>query len=636
MLAVLTSLVLSCLVAVTFGAPAQASSGLTVTGTYAAVESSTDSTGHYPVYVSAKCNGSRTCKGSAVILGQKPSFRTWSYSIPAGSTGYIKVRWLKDAANPAPTGLGAVPGTDGTTFNRTLKVYRSGASAIERTVRLERRQKTRVLRGTVTGPTAGVSDVKITRWVASGLTWRRAQNVRLDGSRSFSIPIGLGTNNRSSAPYRLSISALVDGQTREWFWRGDSAGTGKTYGGGGRVREGSTAVVGKYGDFTANFRYGTVSGALSGPGASGAQVRVIAPPASRPTRASDLRSLDVPYCANEFGSAKASSAGTYSASFVPRTSGGSTGYLVEYLPTGGQTKGVVGGSGQYANCHAATKYTSSAKDDDLIADRDADAMASVSANLDQSKNTLTFDTDPTFSGFSGWDKYSTVREYVPGTKLLDQPIVASGFVDSKGTRDFAGLRPGRYVVEVGRTTQCSSWYPSIYKDNYLYHKGLERGHEKWKTVNGAKAEYAKSIEKGFPRAGKKPPAGYKGWMYRDACRHTGTGSAVTVNLPDRSVTSNISKTSKGATISGKVTRAGGKSNKELLVSVYSTQGTLVMRSAYTGSSGKFVIRGLASGNYRIGVNLDSWRGIGRTFDGSKTKRVTAGKSYSVGTLKFKG
>ncbi|MCR4511724.1 carboxypeptidase-like regulatory domain-containing protein [Aeromicrobium sp. 50.2.37] len=599
------------------------------------MESSTDSTGHYPVYVSAKCNGSRTCKGSAVILGQQPSFRTWSYSIPAGKTGYLKVYWLKHPDNPAPTGLGGTPGSDGTTFDRTIKVYRSGASALERPLRLERRQRTRMLQGAVTGPADGVSDLAVTRWVNNGLTWRRAQTVRPDEQRRYSMPIALGTNNKSSAPYRLSIRATVAGETREWFWRGDASGTGRTYGGGGRVREGSTATVGKYGDFTANFRYGSVTGVLSGSAAATAQVRVIAPPSSRPTRASDLRALDVPYCANEFASTRASG-GSYTARFVPRTSGGSTGYLVEYLPGGGQRKGVVGASGQYANCHAATRYTASSKDDDLVAGRDADLMATVSANLDQNKNTLTFDTDPTYSGFNGWDKWSTVREYVPGTKVLDQPIVASGFVDSNGTKAFDGLRPGRYVVEVGRTTQCSSWYPSIYKDNYLYHKGLERGHEKWKTVNGAKAEYAKSIEKGFPRAGKNPPSGYKGWMYRDACRHTGTGSAVTVNFPDRSVTSNISKTSKGATISGKVTRAGGKSNKELLVSVYSTQGTLVMRSAYTGSSGKFVIRGLASGNYRIGVNLDSWRGIGRTFDGTKTKRVTAGKNYSVGTLKFKG
>ncbi len=90
--------------------------------------------------------------------------------------------------------------------------------------------------------------------------------------------------------------------------------------------------------------------------------------------------------------------------------------------------------------------------------------------------------------------------------------------------------------------------------------------------------------------------------------------------------------SRGATISGTVRRAGGRTYKEMMVSAYSTQGYLVGRTAISGNDGSFTIRGLQSGNYRIVLNTDSWRGLGRTHSGVQYKSVTRGKSYSVGTL----
>jgi hypothetical protein len=125
-------------------------------------------------------------------------------------------------------------------------------------------------------------------------------------------------------------------------------------------------------------------------------------------------------------------------------------------------------------------------------------------------------------------------------------------------------------------------------------------------------------------------------MYRDVCLANSSGMYRLVSSMSGTPALAEATLKKGATISGHVSRAGGKSNKEMLVSAYSTGGVLVMRSAYTNSRGDFKIRGLASGNYRILVNGDSWRGIGRNFTGAHTKRVSAGNAYSVGTLRFTG
>jgi hypothetical protein len=613
------------------GSTAQAASGIDARSNIVAV-GSPNSSGHRPVYVYAKCVGSKTCSGRAAILGQ-PRYFNWPYSIKGNSAGYIKLYWLGDDGNPVPTGLGAAPGQQGTTFTRTLRVYPSGAKARDKTITLERRQASRKLRGSVAGPGLGsrVTDVEVTSWRVSGLVSRRLKTVPVgaDGTYDFGN-VSLGTNNASSYGYRLSISATVDGTNREWFWRGVS---GKTYGGGKRVSESHAASVGKYGDFIADFRFGRIHGTLSGAGSTGTDVRVIAPPAVRPTRSADRRGLDADYCGNEFGADTTSSGGAYDITFLPVSQNGDKRYLIAH--EGSNRAGVITEGGrQYASCNAATKYTYSTSDDDLISYGTGGLDATISANLDSGKHALAFDTDPTYtSKLAAHDTWTTVREYVPGTKILDRPIITAGHASTAGYKKFEGLRNGKYWVEVGRRTGCSAWYPSIYKDNYLYHKGGERGNERWKTVNGTYPEYQTSYRYGY--VARKPPSGKKGWMYRDACVAQGAGDYKLVTVRDGDATSNSSTLRKGATISGKVTRIGGKSNKEMLVSAYSTQGTLVMRSAYTSSSGTFVIRGLASGNYRILVNGDSWRGIGRTHKGTQTKRVTAGKSYSVGTLNFR-
>ncbi|RYY40983.1 MAG: carboxypeptidase regulatory-like domain-containing protein [Actinomycetales bacterium] len=146
-------------------------------------------------------------------------------------------------------------------------------------------------------------------------------------------------------------------------------------------------------------------------------------------------------------------------------------------------------------------------------------------------------------------------------------------------------------------------------------------------------EYSTSYRYGYVK--RNPPKGYKGWMYRDVCKAVGAGKYVliTVGAGDRTV--DVTNP-RGGTISGRVTRVGGKSNKEMLVTAYSTDGKKVLRSAYSSRSGGFVIRGLASGSYKIVVNADSWRGISRSFSGKKSVKAKAGKNVSAGTLRFKG
>jgi hypothetical protein len=617
-----------------FVAPADAASGIDVRTTVAAVEPAT-STSHHKVYLWAHCSVSKTCSGRATIQGQTRNF-TWPYSIKAGQSGYILVYWLRDAGNDQPTGLGAYPGVDGTTLKRTLWVDPSNASPFTKSISLERRQATRRLKGTVVGNGGSrVTNLEVTRWYVSGLVSRRLRTVSVSGDGSYDLgSFTLGRNNASTSAYRVSVSARVDGTEREWFWRGDPSGAGTTTGGGKMVREAHAVVINKYRDFQANFRYGTLSGDLSGSGAASAEVRVVAPPVSMPGATSDRRGLDVPYCANEFG-ADAASSGHYSVTFLPKSDNGDRRYLVVVNPTGSAEEATIGGGGQvYASCHAAKKYSDDTSDDDLISYTSGSSSWPVGlVNIDGDNRAVSMNMN-TSTSLVTQDKWATVREYVPGTKILDRPILQAGYTDGNGFKTFTGLRPGKYWVEVGRRVGCSAWYPSIYHNNDAYLEGSDRGNEAWKTVDGKYPEYNTSYKYGY--VAKTPPRGYVGWMYRDVCRADSAGKFVLVSSMSGTPAQQVVTLSKGATISGHVSRAGGKSNKEMLVSAYSTGGVLVMRSAYTNSRGDFRIRGLASGNYRILVNGDSWRGIGRNFSGTHTKRVSAGNAYSVGTLRFTG
>jgi hypothetical protein len=643
-------LVLPFMAAVTSSQTAQSAGvGIQLKSSVVAVEPGTNSWGHHPVYIWTYCAQSTTCKGEAAItkqkLGTNEDFEKYStYSIPARSSGYILLWWLKD--EPLPTDV------EPNVLTKTIKIHANGTGASE-TMRFEKRVLTAKIEGDVAGPSAGVTDIKVHRWRVSGLTSTRYRTLDVANGGSFDFgSFPLGRNNAAQETYRVSVSAKVNGVYREWFWRGsDNASRG----GGRSIREASGVAASKKGPFNVKIRFGTISGALMGPGADGADVRAIAPPVSMPTRDTELRNLDVPYCANEFGRDRDASGGSFSFPFLPWSDTTDRRYLIAFNPEGSPKPGVLGASGFWADCHAAKNYSSSTSDDDLIAvSQSSTSVGLGSKNMTTGKSLSVKINNP--SGLGPNDKWTTLRYLVPGGGVLDEPLVpgaAGPTTNSEGNKiTFTGLYPGRYRIEIGRRMGCSDWYPSVYSNNDAYLQGEDRGAEAWKSFGAGSPQgdfptWSELWKKPYevdpnPFAGgeygatRNPGSGKKGWMYRDACKSVVAGEQTWHTVSDAYPDATWSFTmSKGATVSGHVSRVGGKSNKEMLVTLYSTGGTLVQRSAYTNSSGNFKIYGLESGNYRVGVNLDSWRGIGRDFSGTKTKRVTAGHGYSVGTLYFK-
>jgi hypothetical protein len=56
---------------------------------------------------------------------------------------------------------------------------------------------------------------------------------------------------------------------------------------------------------------------------------------------------------------------------------------------------------------------------------------------------------------------------------------------------------------------------------------------------------------------------------------------------------------------GRVTRVKGRTNKEMLVRLTSSEGTRIVRTALTDSKGTFYVAGPASGTWTISVSSDS-------------------------------
>ncbi|GAA0209966.1 hypothetical protein GCM10008944_30010 [Cytobacillus oceanisediminis] len=619
-LAAVSGLVGSLIVAVPL--PASAATGVSISAGTVAVQASGS---QRFVEVFARCLGSMTCSGKATFEGSGAG--TARYSIKGGKSAYVTVPW-SNAATDQPTGVGP-----GEVRPATLAVDPSNKAVFRRTMTLEKRIASRKIVGTVTGSTDGVTHREVTLWTVSGLRTTRTKAVEVASDGSFDLgSFGLGRNNAPGQAYRLSLSATVDGSAREWFWRGGTSGSGAFTGGGRTIRESGIVRVQKGGDFKANFAYGTVTGSLTGTGANNAEVRIVSPSAVKYTRASDLRGLDVPYCGNEFGDDQVSG-GQYQVRFVPRPDGGTQSFMVAFEPTGSQRGAVIVDGGDVVDsCHKATGYVGGSSR--LLGFGGASTKTVPAVTTDQDETELDVSLTSSFS-LNGSDRWVTLREYAPGRKALDSPIVAAKRAGTDKKATFTGLRPGKYVFESGRRTSCSGWFRSIYPDNYLYHKGLERQSERWKTIKGKYGSRPYNVisrQNGY--VPQSPGKGYKGWMYRPVCTTVTSGAQKIVDVGDSPGRTSMSL-SKGATISGRITRVGGKSNKEILVTAYASDGTRVLRSAFSDRSGRFTIRGLASGKYKIVVNGDSWRGIGRTHKGAHSKTVKAGRSYSVGTLNFR-
>ncbi|MEV7396741.1 carboxypeptidase-like regulatory domain-containing protein [Aeromicrobium sp. NPDC092404] len=586
--------------------------------------------------VLVKCSSSQTCKGTLQFTDDTGNPYKRSYSVRGRSSAYVTVLMHKSAPMyPYTTANSVDRGDYRDVRNVRLTINESSPSNSKPRTYTDIITETKLTKQQISGTVASVggsgnmSDlrVELVRVVRGG-------NTQLVGSRdvteggSYSFDVALGVNNAPSSVYRVKIRGVdKDDEARSWYYRGAD---GTPAGGGRYLRDATPVQARKAGNYDAHFRYASILGNAI----ANAQVTIAAPPPSFSGNSLSLRELDYPRCADVFGHTTASGTGAYRVDFLPATTSTNNRYMVGLKSPGGSVEVWYGeGSTPYGSCYDATKYAYSKGNLlTLASSRNLGSQQVRSSNLNmtvQAKYSSRF--KPTAS-----DRWIRIREKVPGVQILDAPVVAELQAGSSNSRLFTDLPQGTFWIEVGRQTGCSDWYASRYPDNRAYFSGPDRGAERWKTVSGKYAEYQKSYDMGFKP--KTPPSGYKGWMYRAYCKAYGTGVYTyrSTSGYDNNYEANMATNGKGAIVKGRVSRSGGRTNKEMLVRLSSTDGKRVLRTDYTDSSGNFYIAGLPSGNWTISVNSDSWRGIGRTFTGKHSIRVSAGGTYSAGTLRFKG
>jgi hypothetical protein len=493
-----------------------------------------------------------------------------------------------------------------------------------------------VITGMVSGPggagSVGPTRVELVAADRGGNTRvvRFANNIPDGGTYSFSVPLN-GSKNKTSKPYRLRISSAASaGEARSWFWRGKN-GTAST--GGRYLRDGTVVKATKYGAYRADFRYSWIFGTAP----AGSRVTVAAAPPSYTGGKDARRELDIPGCANVFSATTAAN-GSYRVDFLP-VSGGDKRYMVS-ARLGADTRW----NNSFGSCFDVQNYSGSRSN--MLALPAGGLTYPVAVG--PSGNHLT--VNGAFRGFKATaqgDRWVSIREVRKGVPILDSPIVAQKQTASNGTATIYNLPAGRYYVELGRRTGCADWHPSKFTNNNSYFKGLDRGPERWKTfpylgklsggtnsglegiARRANPNPATSAEQG------KKPSGHKGWMYRNHCKALGAGSIKTIDVSGTGNARRISlATRKGAIVKGRVTRTNGKTKREMLVTLTSSDNKRVLRTDLTDGGGAFYVAGLTPGRWKITVNADSWRGIGRTFKGRHTITVKAGRTYNAGHLRF--
>lgn len=582
--------------------------------------------------VNLSCHSSKPCSGHLYFDG--PGQPRGVYTIAGKTSRTLPVRM--NAGGLADPAVGtSTPG--GLYKYRSTKLYvdESGPTNVVPfyyDIRTETPVSKGEIRYTIDGDMDGVSALKLTliRVLRGGNADEYVQD--LD---SGVIRLPLGATNAPSEPFVLKLSAKVNGGTRSWYWRGSDGNPA----GGARSLGEATAVRATKDVYNADFTFGTISGTTK----ARADVEALGVPSSY-SGVTFRRSLDSPSCANVFGQDVADGAGNYSIPFLPYDGdGGDERYMV--AAKAGSLEAWRGAdTTPYGSCSDVLNYKYSK--DDLIA---------LNGNADIDLEPRLSGSDVTirrfYSGFTPTlaDAFVRLREKVPGLAVLESPVVAEGTAnDGPGNRNitFNDVPPGKYWVEVGRRTGCSLWYPSRYPNNSAYFNGADRGAEAWKsftTLGSLPGGSTSGLEKvardhgATTKVQGKKPGGSAGWMYREYCKAYGIGTysdEVNVTEFDQDFTENANSNLKGAIVQGRVTRVGGKSNKEMMVRLSSSDGKRVLRTDFTDGSGYFYIAGLPSGNWEISVNSDSWRGIGRTFTGKHYIRVTAGKVYNAGTLRF--
>jgi len=495
-----------------------------------------------------------------------------------------------------------------------------------------------VITGTVSGPggagTVGGVRVELISITNGGNTKvvKFADNIPDGGTYSFRVALNAkGKKNKSSKSYRLRISAAdVNGDARTWFWRGAN---GAPATGGRYLRDASSVVATKYRAFRADFRYTSISGTAP----DGARLTVAAAPPTYTGGNDNRRELDIPGCGNIFDT-------------VTVTGGA---YRVDFLPFGsGDKRYMVGArlgederwNNTFGSCFDVQNYRYSRAS--MLALDVAGSNYPVVVGPSGSHLTVA----SAFKGFKATaqgDRWISIREVEPRATILDSPVIAEKQASNANSTTFYNLPPGRYYVELGRRTGCSDWYPSRYSNNNSYFKGLDRGPERWKTfpyLGKLSGNATSGLEAIARRANPNPatdaaqgkkPKGAAGWMYRSHCKALGQGLVRTVEITGTGVNAGVGLTSKkGAIVKGHVSRAVGRTNKEMKVTLSSSDGKRVLRTDLTDGKGNFYVAGLTAGRWKITVNADSWRGIGRTFKGRHYITVKAGRTYNAGNLKF--
>ncbi|AWB92697.1 carboxypeptidase-like regulatory domain-containing protein [Aeromicrobium chenweiae] len=589
--------------------------------------------------VAIACRSKHTCKGKLRVLG---STKVTSYSVRGKKTAYARVS-LNDSST-------ANPYNGGQSVNGEYKRKTGVTLRIAETSPKKRTHDSKVTTETykpsqqITGTAKGVGGSKVSQLRVELLTVVRGGNTLVkkfdnDLSDGYSFTIPLGANNSPSATYRLRITGKdQDGIARSWFWRGTD---GKFTGGGRYINEASAVQATKNSDFNADFHFSSIQGDAP----TGTSITAVGNPRTF-GGASVRRELDYVGCANVFGETAARD-GRYRIDFLPydKTSADKR-YMIS-ARRGSVDAWYGRTSERFGSCFDVQNYKYSRSN--LIA-LNGSTPTTRDASVGANGNSLY--VDGTFSGFkptAQGDRWLRLREKVPNMPILDAPVVAERAANGAGNGVFTNVAPGTYWVEIGRRTGCSDWYPSRYSNNRAYFKGGDRASERWKSFRtlGSLPGGKNSGLEGTARhvrpnpAGKaqeKKPSGRAGWMYRSVCGARGAGAYKTVSIRG---TGNGQKrvgitSAKGATVRGRITRTGGRTNKEMMVRLSSIDGKRVIRTTITDGSGRFSVVGLPSGRWTIAVNTDSWRGIGRTFAGKHAVSVKRGKSYSVGTLRFKG
>lgn len=603
-------------------APAEAASGASLQSKSIVISS----TGKGKVAI--KCGTKSACRGTLQFAG---GGKTTRFAVRGKQTAYVKVA-MNASASANPHNGGQDVGGQYKRKSATLKVNSRSYK-----VTTETKVSSQQITGTVNGPggegNVGPVRVELVSIDRGGNTKveRFANDLANGAAYSFNVP--LGPNNSASAVYRIRIVGPTTGDdVQSWYWRGKD---GAPSTGGRYLRDAAAIQATKSSDFNADFRYSSIYGTAP----AGTRLTIAAAPPSYAGGKDVRRELDIAECANIFATTTASGAGAYRVDFLPYAAGDRR-FMVA-ARNGSNERW----NNSFGSCLDVQDYRYS-RANMLALDP---AGLNYAVEVGASRNDLT--VKGAFSGFkptSEGDRWVSIREVTPGVPILASPIVAERQASASGTAQFSDLPPGSYYVELGRRTGCADWYPSRFSNNKSYFKGLDRTAERWKIFSTLSSlpgnknsgfEYlartanpnpATSAEQG------KRPKGFAGWMYRTHCKALGYGTIKTINI---SGLGNGNKTvslrsKKGAIVRGHVSRAKGRTTKEMMVTLSSTDGKRVLRTDLTDGKGNFYVAGLAPGRYKITVNADSWRGIGRIFKGRHFITVKAGRTYGAGNLRF--